>query len=119
MKKSEWLSGLMVLVAVLVGNLAYGFVGEAQIPPCLDQEKRLEVENEKVLEWKEESPDQFLARARVRGEVLRVSLDRKSHIHFVIQIVAAEEHGLEVVFNKAFGPLPEIRPGDDVEACGD
>lgn len=75
--------------------------------------------NDQVLRWKATSKNQFHARARVQGKVVRIYPDRNGHEHFSIQIGPKSGDTIEVVYNQNFGAVPEPEVGMDVEACGD
>lgn len=89
----------------------------------------LPVMNEQVLRWKRTTQNQFLARANVRGIIVKVLPPRKGHVHFVIAIgknmnpqSMCESDTLEVVYNDEFGnlnPMTDLRQGQRVQACGD
>lgn len=90
-------------------------------PLCRGQAgEQLSVNNKQALDWKRAKPNQYLERARLRGIVERIFPDRNGHDHFEIQIGPdARTDTVEVVYNQAFGRLPEISRGMHVEACGD
>ncbi len=86
---------------------------------CVDHGKNLDIINEQVLIWKEQTPNQFLARARVKGLLTKNYGRRNGHEHFQIQLGKDFNSTLEVIYNEDFGALPELVPGASVEACGD
>jgi hypothetical protein len=75
--------------------------------------------NTQVLRWKLTTPNQFLARALVDGQLVRVLPQETGHAHFEIQIGPNPTDLLEVVYDLQFGPLPPLRIGSVVVACGD
>ncbi len=89
----------------------------------------INVNNEQVLNWKKSTQNQFLARANVRGVVMKLLPSRNGHVHFVIALgknmqadSMCESDTLEVVYNVAFGnmnPQTDLKPGQRVQACGD
>ncbi len=90
------------------------------MPDCLgDEGDALVVDNAQVLLWKTTTKNQFKARARVQGVLVEVYRDKNTHKHFAIQIGDESSDRLEVIYEKSFGPLPDLRPGMQVEACGD
>jgi hypothetical protein len=92
----------------------------ANAPECAgDNSRALPVDNAQVLTWKARTPNQFKARAFVRGPIVRVFPDRNDHNHFEIKIGPSEKDVLEVIYNNAFGDLRDTREGMSVEACGD
>jgi hypothetical protein len=53
-----------------------------------------------------------------------VILDRQSHLHLEIDIgtagkPAARNEHIEIVYNKSFGKVDDVKTGSTVEACGD
>jgi hypothetical protein len=103
------------LLALLLPALSFA----DGIPECTANGRAIPVDNAQVLKWKRSTPNQYHDRAHVDGSVSRVFPDRNSHEHFEIQIGPNRDDVLEVVYNKAFGPMPEPTPGMRVEACGD
>ena len=99
---------------LFLGNQVY-----AAIPPCLDDGVELDIINEQVLEWKSNTENQFLARARIEGRLTKIYPDRNNHAHFSVKIGEEPTDMIEVVYNYSFGKLPRLRPGMMVEACGD
>jgi len=89
-------------------------------PDCIgDEREPLDVDNNQVLNWKTNTPNQFKARANVLGEVVRIFADRSSHNHFEIKIGPKNTDVLEVIYNKSFGTLRDPQEGMKVQACGD
>lgn len=94
---------------------------EVAVPPCPGSNgAALPVMNEQVLKWKHNEPNQFQRRARIRGTVTKIHPDKNDHIHFEIKIGPNEnQDAIEVIYNIDFGPMPPLRHGLRVEACGD
>jgi hypothetical protein len=117
MKNIFWL-------ALVLGSIAISSA-EAAYPTCLDFDRRpLTVNNDEVLKWKENTPNQYKDRALVVGSLVKVLLDRKSHLHLEMDLTP--EHGaedrddhVEIVYNKEFGSVGKIAPGQEIVACGD
>ncbi len=86
---------------------------------CMANGQALAINNDKVLQWKASTPNQYHDRGHVSGPVMRVFDDRPGHTHFEIQIGKSPNDVLEVVYNTEFGQLPDIQVGMQVEACGD
>lgn len=88
-------------------------------PLCSAYGRPLPVNNEQILRWKKSTNNQFKERGHVLGRVTKVYPSRPNHDHF--QIAFSDEPGatLEVVYNSAFGALPELKNGDVIQACGD
>jgi hypothetical protein len=86
---------------------------------CVDAGgKPMAVDNAQVVKWKTGTRNAWRSRAYVSGKVVRDFGDRNDHAHFEIQIGEGPHATLEVVFNKSFGRLPEIRKDQVVSACG-
>lgn len=95
-------------------------MGAQGAPACMDAGRRLEIDNEQALHWKRTTPNQFKARARIAGILIREYPDRPSHGHLQVQIGPRADDTIEAIFNEDFGRLPnDLRPGARVEACGD
>lgn len=86
---------------------------------CLDHGKTLEVINAQVLDWKKNTANAFLARARISGVVDQVFPDHSGHRHFSLKIGPQIDDHIEVIYNLSFGPLPTPDIGASIEACGD
>lgn len=108
------------LILILAGLFASAVAPMAladTAPDCIDRGVALPVNNDQVIQWETSTRNQFLARAHVAGPVLKTYPDQTGHHHFEIQLGATAT--LEVIFNEDFGAVPAIRPGMQVEACGD
>lgn len=93
-------------------------------PECLAHGQELGVNNEQVLHWKQSTENEFLARAHVTGQIVKIFNDKNGHNHFLIELGESRRGGdgddtLEVVYNEEFGELPSLHDGMQVEACGD
>jgi len=116
--------GLLILAhPAVAGGLAPG-PGNGQqgseIPTCFDGgHSALAVNNVQVDYWRVSSPNQFHSRAHIRGALLRIYQDQGNHSHFSVQIGVDDKHSVEVIYNQEFGNLPQLKVGDEVEACGD
>lgn len=109
--------------------LVLGFVtlssAEAKYPTCMDFDRRpLPVNNDEVLKWKDNTPNQYKDRALVVGSLVGVLLDRKSHLHLEMDLTpeqgsADRDDHVEIIYNKEFGNVDKIAPGLEVVACGD
>jgi hypothetical protein len=85
----------------------------------------LEINNDKIIEWKREGRNQRHERGRAYGVIAQVYPDRNGHEHFSIRISAQGKGGeqiedtVEIIYNHSFGEMPAPRVGMEVEACGD
>lgn len=87
---------------------------------CLDQNhEALPFQNQQVLEWKRNTPDQTLKRALIQGTVSQLYNNKTGHTHFAINIDDNATGDIEVIYNDEFGELPNIQIGMKVVACGD
>jgi hypothetical protein len=95
--------------------------GEAQpAPPCLDGNRRpLSLNNAQVVQWRTSTRDQFHERGFVQGVVTDIYPDKTGHEHFALDLDQSGGGDIEIIYNKDFGALPEIRIGTTVVACGD
>lgn len=98
--------------------------GGQDLPPCVDFDRRpLEVNNHEVIRWKEQSPNQYKDRALINGTLVRVIKERKSHLHIEVDLTPQSQYGdaehIEIIYNREFGDVDDIREGDEVSACGD
>lgn len=91
----------------------------ASIPQCLDKGRVLAVDNAQALQWKFNTANQFAARSHIKGVVSYVYPDKNGHNHFQINVGTHGDETIEVIYNKSFGSLPQIKSGITVEACGD
>ena len=96
-------------------------MGPAHIPNCMDNSGSvLPLMDPTVLAWKKSKPLNVPFRAMIQGVFTRVTLDRDTHFQFSIQIGPnPQTDQIEVVYNKAFGPVPSMNVGMKVWACGD
>jgi len=124
MRKSRrlWV-GVTLLVsssvfAVEPGNGAHDGV-ESHIPECMAYHHSIPINNEQVLHFKRTTPNQFQERAHVRGTISRVYEDHSGHHHFELSLGSRPDSTIEVIYNEAFGRVPDAQIGMNVEACGD
>ena len=111
----------MLKMNLALGMVLLGISGMAwALPPCLDNSRRvMDLNNEQVLSWRQQSRDQFHARGYVKGTLTRDYPDHTGHTHFEMQIGPNSDDTIEVVYNQSFGELPPLNPGMEVEVCGD
>ncbi len=118
MKLRVWVG--LVLSAFLSVSAGTAFADDDRLPPCMNfSGQPLALNNRQVLQWRSSTPDQFLERGFVSGTVTDVYPDRPKHEHFAIDLDQVPGGDLEIIYNREFGALPEIRPGMRVVACGD
>lgn len=97
------------------------------LPECLDKQRQAirGNSNEDVIRWKSTQKNQYLDRALVTGKFVRLLNNKTSHLHFDMELDARPDgsnptsNHLEVVYNREFGEIPNIREGAVVVACGD
>ncbi len=89
------------------------------VPECQAAGQVLPVNNAQVLQWKQTTKNQFHSRGHVQGKLVQIYPDHSGHHHFEVQIGATPADSIEVIYNEAFGRLPQTQVGDSVEACGD
>lgn len=110
-----WIS-TSIVVSLL---LSVGVASADPIPPCYGTQGVLPVINEQVVQWKRNSREGYLQRARIVGVVTKVYPSRPSHLHFQARIAPGPHGTIEVIYNEAFGNIPTPAIGSRVEACGD
>ncbi len=105
----------LVSLGMFLGNLALA----DNMPACMAAGQSLAVNNAQVINWKNTTQNQFHSRGHVQGKLLKVYPDHSGHHHFEVQIGSNQSDTIEVIYNEAFGAIPTIAAGVDVEACGD
>lgn len=85
---------------------------------CLDNDGNiLPINNSQVIEWKHNTPNQFLERGHVLGRITKIYPDKSGHDHFQVNIDGRDT--IEFVYNEDFGGLPQLKTGMIAEGCGD
>ena len=105
-----------ILSAALLFSLTAFAGGSLQ---CLDHGKPISVDDQQVIKWKHTTANQFLARAHVQGKIGQIFSDKNGHKHFELQMDNHTDDTVEIVYSLAFGVLPTLKSGMNVEACGD
>ncbi len=121
--QSQKVLGRVRLCAV-AGMLAVLFFGPivalaGALPDCLSHGQVLPINNAQILDWKTTTQNQFLARGHIKGVLAHMYPDRNGHTHMEVLLDSTPGHGIEVVYNQSFGPLPTLAPGMTIESCGD
>lgn len=107
----------LLLALFFISNLA---AASDAVPNCLaDDGSVIPVINDQVLIWKTSTANEYLARAHVEGQIVKLLPNQTGHNHFEIQIGPNQTDILEVIYDYEFGNLPKLSVGDNVEACGD
>lgn len=107
------LFGIVLAVSAHAGQ-------NSSAPECDDDNGQpIAINNSQVLTWEKTTANQFLARANVEGNVVADYPDQTGHHHFAIQIGSDPSQTLEVIYDMAFGPIPQIQLGMHIQACGD
>ena len=109
--------GLRVLFGVFFAVSVYA----APVPPdCFDQKRRLlQANNAQVIQWRENTPNQFQSRALVQGVITQIYPEKTGHAHFALNLDQDPAGDIEIIYNQDFGDLPALAPGMQVAACGD
>ncbi len=108
------------IVIHLVALVFLSFAQAQTLPNCLDRSgNSLPVNDAQVLQMKISTPNQFLARAHIKGFIQHAYADHNGHTHFEARIGAKPTDTIEIVYNESFGSLPPLVPNMIVEACGD
>ena len=114
----------MSIKALVTVHLALGFfvslsVAQSTIPSCLSGGQELLVNNTSVIQWKNNTQNQYRNRAHIQGTLVKVFPDHSGHHHYEIQIGKNQTDLIEVIYNEQFGPVPSLSLGAQMEACGD
>ena len=88
-------------------------------PACKSNGQDLPVMNEQVLQWRASQPSGYRTRALISGTVDSVFPDATGHRHFSLKVGAGPTDHIEVIYNEAFGAMPQPQVGDTASACGD
>jgi hypothetical protein len=106
-------------VLVIAMNFVAWFAHADSMPDCMAKGQSLAVNNAQVINWKSTTQNQFQSRGHIQGQLTKVYPDHSGHHHFEVQIGSNPNDTIEVIYNEAFGAIPTIAPGVEVEACGD
>lgn len=123
----NWGTSLTQSLIFFAATLLSWQSAQAALPDCLDGKQVLPVDNDQVLFWKDNTANQFLARAHVSGYVALLPGKTKpvvkdgDHIRVAVQIGSQTDNLIEVIYNVAFGRIPEknVQVGMPAEICGD
>lgn len=86
---------------------------------CYSKNHELSTNNQKVLEWKSQTANQYLNRGHIDGILIYNYSDNNGHHHYQVQIGNDHKDTIEVIYNISFGDIPQIPLGSHFEACGD
>jgi hypothetical protein len=96
------------------------YAGASEAPECDGANGQpIAVNDAQVLNWEKTTANQFLARANVEGDVVAIYPNQTGHTHFAIQIGPDANQTLEVIYDLAFGAVPQVQMGMHIQACGD
>jgi hypothetical protein len=92
---------------VLFGVFFTVSVHAAPVPPdCFDQKRRLlQVNNRQVIEWRENTPNQFQSRALVQGVITQIYPEKTGPAHFALNLDSHPAGDIEIIYNQDFGDL--------------
>lgn len=96
--------------------------GSDEIPVCEGKNgKPLAINATEVIQWKHSTPNQFEARAHIKGKVSKLYESKSGHRHFEVTFTdGSDEDTIEIVYNEGFGEMPsDLNLDTDAEACGD
>lgn len=117
--RNGFLTAILSFTATASFAVAAFAAAEAPAPVCPAYGRPLPINNEQILHWKRTTPNQFRERGNVKGVVTRIFPDKTNHDHFEIAIGKRYEDVIEVIYNSDFGQIPQVKPGDVIQACGD
>jgi hypothetical protein len=98
---------------------------ERDLPTCLDVDRSpiARANNEEVIAWKQGTKNQYRDRALIIGKLVGVLLERKSHLQLEVDLTPhyneSRSDNVEIIYNKSFGEVPDVKIGSPVAACGD
>ena len=109
----------MPIKAILTAHLVIGFFtatsfAQSAVPSCLSGAQELLVNNAAVIQWKNNSKNQYRNRAHIQGTLVKVFPDHSGHHHYEIQIGGNQSDLIEVIYNEQFGPVPNV---SDIVRC--
>ncbi len=111
------------LTALLIFLGVFVHLSAQALPICYDKKRPLALSNSQVMNFKEFTEDDFEARAFVKGIIVSVVRDRKSHIHWEVDLdgdFSTVDDRVEVIYNVGFGPIPRFTNGrSTILVCGD
>ena len=108
-------TGLFTLIFSLAA-----FSAVADIPECLMKKGQvLPINNAQVLEWKNQTANQFHSRGHIKGILTQTYSEKTNHHHWQVQIGDTEKDTIEVIYNEDFGSVDRFTIGSQIEACGD
>ena len=117
--KSFFVNSVFIKVA-LITFIPMAMARAAGSPPCLGTNGApLPVNDQQVINWKNSTPNQYHNRGHIEGVLTQVFSNNHGHHHFEVKIGPNPGNTIEVIYNEAFGSLPQLQPGDQIEACGD
>lgn len=115
----------MIKVIILAATIFYASLGfsVSEMPVCMGyDDQAMEFNENDLLYWRDNKQPNFTARAFVKGIMVSVLQNRKSHIHFELDLdmdMLTTNDRVEVIYNTEFGELPPFRPGSTMIVCGD
>ncbi len=113
----------MNLICSLMMGIVFTMSGWASaadlVPDCKSGGSVLQIDNSQVLGWKATTANQFQSRGHIQGLLVQALPDHSGHHHLSVQIGPNSNDTIEVIYNEAFGPLPNYQVGSEIEACGD
>lgn len=98
---------------------AHAYLTNAQMPACLDGPDEMRIDNQRVLDMKHSTKNQYHDRGFVQGIVAVSPNQKNDHDHFVIKIGPNVSDTIEIVYNRVFGSMPNMNEGDPIVVCGD
>ncbi|MBC7419816.1 MAG: DUF3465 domain-containing protein [Bdellovibrio sp.] len=114
----------MIIKAIVAAHLIIGFLSvpsfaQSAAPSCLSGNQELLVNNASVIQWKNNTKNQYRNRAHILGTLVRAFPDHSGHHHYEVQIGGNQADVIEIIYNEQFGPVPQVIAGAQIEACGD
>lgn len=113
---------LSILFSIVFSvSSAQAFIPNAKMPVCLDGRNEMQIDNQRVIEMKHNTPNQYLDRGFIDGVVIRPPSIENGHQHFSLALSNNKKDTIEIVYNNDFGTMPQrpVLVGDHVVVCGD
>jgi hypothetical protein len=106
---------LILLTAAFLSEFTF-----AQVPDCLNiAAQKLPIDNAGAINLKKTTKNGYHGRAHIAGNLTKIYSDATNHKHMQVTIGTDPGDTIEVIYNEDFGPVPALRLGETIEACGD
>lgn len=119
--------GIFAFLCLGLVTVSVAEAGKPRLPDCNDNRGNpMQVDNQRVIDLKKNTKNQYKDRAFITGVLVGVLKDRQSHLHLDVFLGETlggkgKDSDIEIIYNKAFDAVDTraLRPGVEVSACGD